>query len=249
VRGVSLAVVTLAAAVAIEQFGFVNATWGGGSGASPVPSPHLFGFNLGPDAGFRGLDDSLPSPVFGFFTLACLVLLCLLVANVRRSSFGQRMLAVRSNERAAAAAGINVTAVKLVAFALAAFIAGVAGVLYSYNFGSVSGLRFGALTALGLIAFAYVGGITMVAGAIFAGLISTQGLFPYALDKWFGVSGNWALLFAGAALIVTLIMNPEGVAGAEYRKKQERKRKRLARKAEAAAVEGAAGLPEGTASS
>jgi branched-chain amino acid transport system permease protein len=239
VRGVSLAVVTLAAAVAIEQFGFVNATWGGGSGASPVPSPHLFGFNLGPDAGFRGLDDSLPSPVFGFVTLGCLVLLCLLVANVRRSSFGQRMLAVRSNERAAAAAGINVTAVKLAAFALAAFIAGVAGVLYSYNFGSVSGVRFGALTALGLIAFAYVGGITMVAGAIFAGLISTAGLFPYALDKWFGVSGNWALLFAGLALIVTLIMNPEGVAGAEYRKKQERKRKRLARRAEPAAVEGA----------
>jgi branched-chain amino acid transport system permease protein len=249
VRGVSLAVVTLAGAVAIEQFGFVNSTWGGGSGASPVPPPRVFGFSIGPDSSFRGLDDSLPSPVFGFFTLACLVLLCLLVANVRRSSFGQRMLAVRSNERAAAAAGINVTAVKLAAFALAAFIAGVAGVLYSYNFGSVSGVRFGALTALGLIAFAYVGGITMVSGAIFAGLISTQGLFPYALDKWFGVSGNWALLFAGLALIVTLIMNPEGVAGAEYRKKQERKQKRLAKKAEAAAVEGTPGLPEGTASS
>jgi branched-chain amino acid transport system permease protein len=245
VRGVSLAVVTLAGAVAIEQFGFVNSTWGGGSGASPVPSPHLFGFNLGPDSSFRGLDDSLPSPVFGFFTLGCLVLLCLLVANVRRSSFGQRMLAVRSNERAAAAAGINVTAVKLAAFALAAFIAGVAGVLYSYNFGSVSAVRFGALSALGLIAFAYVGGITMVSGAIFAGLISTAGLFPYALDKWFGVSGYWALLFAGLALIVTLILNPEGVAGAEYRKKQERKKKRLAKRA-AAAVEGAPGLPEGT---
>jgi branched-chain amino acid transport system permease protein len=247
VRGVSLAVVTLAAAVAIEQFGFVNSTWGGGSAASPVPSPHVFGFNIGFDSSFRGIDDSLPSPVFGFVTLGCLVLLCLLVANVRRSSFGQRMLAVRSNERAAAAAGINVTAVKLAAFALAAFIAGVAGVLYSYNFGSVSAARFGALTALGLIAFAYVGGITMVSGAIFAGLISTQGLFPYALDKWFGVSGNWALLFAGLALIVTLIMNPEGVAGAEYKKKQQRKQKRLAARADAY-VEGAA-LAERTPSS
>jgi branched-chain amino acid transport system permease protein len=226
VRGVSLAVVTLAAAVAIEQFGFVNYRWGGGSSASAVPSPHVFGVNLGPDASFRGLDDSLPSPIFGFFALAVMVALCLLVANVRRSSLGQRMLAVRSNERAAAAAGINVTLVKLTAFGLAAFIAGVAGVLYSYNFGSVNAARFGALTALGLIAFAYVGGITMVSGAIFAGLISTQGLFPYALEKWLGISGNWALLFAGLALIVTLIQNPEGVAGAMYRKKQQ-KRKRL----------------------
>ncbi len=226
VRGVSLAVVTLAAAVAIEQFWFVNQTLGGGSTASPVPSPHLFGFNLGPDASFRGLDDSLPSPVFGFFTLAVMVALCILVASVRRSSLGRQMLAVRSNERAAAAAGINVTYVKLTAFGLAAVVAGVAGVLYSYNFGSVSAARFGALTALGLIAFAYVGGITMISGAIFAGLIATQGLVPYALDKWFGISGNWALLFAGVALIVTLIMNPEGVAGANYKKAQQRRLRR-----------------------
>ena len=47
VRGVSLAVVTLAAAVAIEKFGFANYKWGGGSGASPVPPPKLFGFSLG----------------------------------------------------------------------------------------------------------------------------------------------------------------------------------------------------------
>jgi branched-chain amino acid transport system permease protein len=232
VRGVSLAVVTLAAAVAIEQFGFVNSTWGGGSGASPVPPPKLFGFSLGQDSSFRGLDGNLPSPVFGFFTLAVIVALALLIASVRRSSLGQQMLAVRSNERAAAAAGINVTLVKLTAFGLSALIAGAAGVMYSYNFGGVNAARFGALAALGLLAFAYVGGITMISGAIFAGLISTSGLFPYALDKWLGISGNWALLFAGLALIVTLILNPEGVAGANYKKAQQRR----ARRARAAAA-------------
>jgi branched-chain amino acid transport system permease protein len=226
VRGVSLAVVTLAAVVAIEQFGFVNSTWGGGSGASPVPPPKLFGFSLGPDSSFRGIDDKLPSPVFGFFTLAVIVALCLLIGSVRRSSLGRQMLAVRSNERAAAAAGVNVTVVKLTAFGLSALIAGVAGVLYSYNFGGVNAARFGALAAFGLIAFAYVGGITMISGAILAGLISTSGLVPYALDKWFGVSGNWALLFAGVALIVTLILNPEGVAGANYKKAQQRRARR-----------------------
>jgi branched-chain amino acid transport system permease protein len=226
VRGVSLAVVTLAAAVAIEQFGFVNSTWGGGSGAAPVPTPKLFGWSLGPDSSFRGLDGKLPSPVFGFFLLAVIVVLCLLIAAVRRSSLGGHMLAVRSNERAAAAAGVNVTVVKLTAFGLSAFIAGAAGVMYSYNFGGVNAARFGALAALGLLAFAYVGGITMISGAIFAGLISTSGLFPYALDKWLGVSGNWALLFAGVALIVTLILNPEGVAGANYKKAQQRRARR-----------------------
>jgi branched-chain amino acid transport system permease protein len=230
VRGVSLVVVTLAAAVALEQFGFLNERWGGGDKGSPVRQPELGGLDLSPHAPFRGLDDKLPSPVFGFLVLAATLALCMLVANVRRASLGQRMLAVRSNERAAAAAGVNVRNTKLVGFGIAAFIAGMAGALYAYNFGSVSYSRFGALAALGLIAFAYFGGITMVSGAIIAGVGATEGLFPHAFDRWFGLSGNWAYLIGGFALIVTLLVNPEGIAGTGYKKKQQKKR-RLAAKA------------------
>jgi branched-chain amino acid transport system permease protein len=226
VRGVSLAVVTLAAAVAIEQFVFLSTTWGGGSSSSPVPEPKIFGIDLGPYGPFKGLDGNIPSPVFGFFVLGMLVVLGLFVANMRRTTLGQRMLAVRANERAAAAVGINVRNVKLAAFGISAFIAGIAGALYGYNFSSVTVTRFSALTALSLIAFAYVGGITMVAGTLFAGLISVEGLFPYALEKWFGISGNWALLFGGVALLVTLIQNPDGIAGAMYRKRHARKERR-----------------------
>jgi ABC-type branched-subunit amino acid transport system permease subunit len=117
---------------------------------------------------------------------------------------------------------VNVRNVKLAAFGISSFIAGIGGALYGYNFSSVTVTRFSALTALSLIAFAYVGGITMVSGALFAGLISVDGIFSYALEKWFGVSGNWALLFGGVALIVTLIQNPDGVAGATYRKRRAR---------------------------
>jgi branched-chain amino acid transport system permease protein len=222
VRGVSLAVVTLAAAVAIENFGFTNPTWGGGQTGSPVPEPHLLGLDLGPAAHFRGLDGNQPSPIFGWVVLILTLALCLLVGYVRRGKLGQRMLAVRSNERAAAAAAINPRNVKLAAFAISAVIAGVAGSLYAYNFGSVSGDRFAAVVALSLIAFAYAGGITLISGAAFAGLISTQALFPYALDKWFGLNGNWFLLFGGVILVVTLIQNPEGVAGAFYRQTHRR---------------------------
>ena len=70
VRGVALAVVTLAAAVAVYNFGFINPTWGGGATGSPVPDPSIFGINLGPNASFRGLDGNLPSPVFGWVALA-----------------------------------------------------------------------------------------------------------------------------------------------------------------------------------
>src|SRR5581483_7025119 len=234
VRGVSLAVLTLAAAVAIQQFGFANSTWGGGLTGSPVPSPSLFGLDVGPDSSYRGVDGKLPSPVFGFVVLAVVVLLGLLVANLRRGNLGQRMLAVRSNERAAAAAGINVRNVKLAAFGIGSFVAGMAGALYAYNFGSVSADRFGTVTALGLIAFAYVGGITMVSGALFAGLISAEALVPHALDKWLGISGNWTLLFGGVALIVTLIQDPEGVAGSIHDRRRSRRLRRAERAGEGA---------------
>jgi branched-chain amino acid transport system permease protein len=238
VRGVALAVVTIAAAVAVFNFGFINPTWGGGGTGSPVPDPTIFGVNLGPAASYRGLDGNLPSPVFGWVALGAAVLLSLLVVAVRRGTLGRRMLAVRSNERAAAGAAIDVRNVKLIAFGISALIAGVAGTLYAYNFGSVSADRFSVPLALSLIAFAYAGGITLVSGAVFAGLIAAQGIVPYSLEKWFGLSGNWFLLFGGVVLIVTLIQNPEGVAGSFYRTLQARSARRVKR-AEAEPLEAA----------
>ncbi|MFI2436190.1 branched-chain amino acid ABC transporter permease [Streptomyces sp. NPDC018693] len=232
VRGVSLAVVTLAAALAMEQALFTNTSFGGTAGVT-VPPPRLFGVDLGPGAAFRGLDGNEPSPLFGFLVLSVAVALGLYVANLRRTGLGRRMLAVRSNERAAAAAGVNVRGVKIAAFGISSFIASAAGTLYAYNFGSVSAARFTALAALGLIGFAYIGGITMVSGAVIAGLMSTEAFIPHALDKWFGIKGTWALLFAGVSLIVTLIANPDGIAGANHRRRKARTAARTAKAAQA----------------
>ena len=135
---------------------------------------------------------------------------------------------MRANERAAAATGINVARVKITAYGISSFIAGTAGWMYAYNFGSVSPARFGFLIALGFVAFAYIGGITMVSGAIVGGLIATEGLVPHFFQTILGISGNWVLLFGGLLLIVTLIQNPDGVAGTTYRKRQAAKRAKAA---------------------
>ena len=74
------------------------------------------------------------------------------------------------------------------------------------------------------IAFAYIGGITMVSGAVIGGLVATEGLVPHFFQELLGISGNWTLLVGGLILIVTLIQNPEGVAGTTHRKRQEAKR-------------------------
>ena len=225
VRGVALAVVTIAAAVAVFNFGFVNRPGAEGrparrfrirsssastSGRRPRSAASTGTCRVPCSAGWRSPPPSCSR---------------LLVISVRRGILGQRMLAVRSNERAAAGAAIDVRNVKLIAFGISALIAGVAGTLYAYNFGSVSADRFSVPLALSLIAFAYAGGITLVSGAVFAGLIAAQGIMPYALDKWFGLSGNWFLLFGGLVLIFTLIQNPEGVAGSFYRTAQARARR------------------------
>jgi ABC-type branched-subunit amino acid transport system permease subunit len=241
VRGASLAVVTLAGVVAIEQFGFANTNWGAASGGSPVAQPKLFGLDIGTTAGFRGLDGKVPSPVIGFVFLAVAIALGLLVANVRRSVLGQQMLAVRANERSAAAAGVEVARVKIAAYAISSFIAGTAGWMYAYNFGSVSAARFGILIALGFVAFAYIGGITMVSGAVVGGLVATEGLIPYTIEELFNISGNWTLLLGGLILIVTLIQNPDGIAGTTYRKRVAAKRARTA----AAAVNAGGGDLDG----
>lgn len=214
VRGVSLAIVTLAGAVAMEQFVFANPVIGGGSSGAPVNAPHLFGLNLGPNAAFPINAATPPSPVFGFVCVIAALVLGMLVANLRRSDLGNRMLAVRSNERAAAATGVNVRNVKLIGFAISSFIAGIAGALYAYNFGSVTAERFGVLTALGFVAFAYLGGITTVSGAIVGGLLATEGLVIHAVNVWFGVPISYQLLIAGLALILTIMFNPTGIAGA-----------------------------------
>src|SRR3954451_14198366 len=222
VRGVSLAVVTLAAAVAIEQFGFANSTWGAGATGSPVPELDFLGIDLGTRASFRGLDGDVPSPILGFVVLAAVIVLGFLVAKTRRSGLGRRMLAVRSNERAAAATGVNVRNTKFAAYAISSFIAGVGGVLYGYSLGSVSAERFGILIALGFVAFAYVGGITMVSGAVIGGLIATSGVIPHIFEAELGISGTWTLLVAGVTLILNLILFPDGVAGSRYQKKQQK---------------------------
>ncbi len=228
VRGVNLAVITLAAAVAIEQLVFKNKSFAGESGALRVRAPSIFGSSWGPEnteleiLGLKGRDDVPPNVWFGVICLVFVVVLSLMVVNVRRSSTGRHFLAVRSNERAAAAAGINVAGTKVLAFALAAFIAGLGGALSGYRFGSVTPQYFGAFASLTFLAFAYLGGIATVSGAIMAGLIIPNGINFNFLENILHIDPGYATLIGGIGLIFTSIQNPEGLAGAPRVIKQRR---------------------------
>ena len=209
VRGVNLAIVTLAAASAIDALVFSGTWLSGGLAGSEVSNPTFLGINLGIDDG-----PVYPRAVFGILVLFIVCAVGVGVARLRNSPTGLAFLAVRSNERAAAAAGIDVTRVKLMAFALSSFIAGLAGGLLAYQQGTVSPATFSAFTSLALLAIAYVAGVGRIAGAVIAGvLFSANGFLVTYLDRTFDV-GVYQVLLAGFALTITAVKNPDGVAAA-----------------------------------
>ena len=212
VRGVQLAILTLAGATALNSFYFGNPSFGVPAAGAPVPQPTVFGFTIGTTSPVRALDGAQPSPLFGAGVLVTLIAIALVVGNIRRGSLGKRMLAVRSNERSAAAVGISPARIKLIAFVLATVIMALAGICYAYDFGGLDPTQFTVFNTLSLVAFAYLGGITTVRGALTGGFIITQGLASYTLNRYLGISVTFQLILAGVLLVVTVITNPDGIA-------------------------------------
>jgi branched-chain amino acid transport system permease protein len=115
--------------------------------------------------------------------LACIVALAyLLVVSVRRSGFGQRLLAMKDSPAACATLGLDLTRLKLRVFALSAAMAGVGGALYAGTLGSVSPERFNLFESLPLLLLTVVGGIGTAAGPLFTGVL--LGGFPIAIAIW-----------------------------------------------------------------
>jgi ABC-type branched-subunit amino acid transport system permease subunit len=207
VRGVNLAVLTLSAGVAAESIYFSNATYVGGNGTPTVMRPTLFGVELG-----IGTPGHYPRPEFVVMLIVVAVPLALAVVGVRRSSIGLQMLAVRANERAAAANGINVALIKVIAFGMSAFLAGLAGAFIAYlNYGGFSSASFDPFLSLSLVASVFIVGITSVSGAVLAAFAFAGGLWVVLLQRYLPFQ-TWYGVFAGAALILSAVTVPEGIA-------------------------------------
>ncbi|HEY8527600.1 MAG TPA: branched-chain amino acid ABC transporter permease/ATP-binding protein [Acidimicrobiales bacterium] len=204
-RGLTLGVVTLALAYAIEAVWFRNTDIVDTAGARVTP-PSMFGIDLGIGSG-----QEFPRIEFGLVCLVTLVLVAWGVAALRRSALGSAMLAVRANERSAAGVGVNVVRVKVLSFALASFIAGLGGSLLAYRRGLVTFDSFTAIGGLTLLSTAYLAGVTSVWGGLHAGILASSGIVFVAMDRWVDL-GDWFQVITGVLLIFTLITNPEGIA-------------------------------------
>ena len=197
----------------IDRFVFNNPDLTGGFEGASVDPPHLFGVDLAYTSG-----RTTAQPVFGVFVLVVLTAVALVLSNLRRSGTGRRLLAVRTNERAATSMGVNVARTKFVAFGISSFIAGLAGTLIAYQQTHISAPSFLPLVSIAFLAIAFLGGITTVAGGITGGILVAGGLMTVVLDDLiFSRSANGVALqdlIGGIGLILTAILNPEGIAGA-----------------------------------
>jgi sulfate-transporting ATPase len=201
-RGINLAIVTLGLGSTIELMLFRNREYTGGVQGTQVGNPELFGYDIG----------SITYPErYGIFVLAMALLTVIVVANVRRGRSGRRLIAVRTNERAAAALGIDVMITKLFAFSFASAIAALGGILLAFRLSSISYQSFTSFTSITYVGIAIVGGVGYLLGAFVGSTMATAGFTQEVLEStWDGV-GRWIQLISGISILLIVLYNKDGV--------------------------------------
>ncbi|PKN71501.1 MAG: branched-chain amino acid ABC transporter permease [Deltaproteobacteria bacterium HGW-Deltaproteobacteria-12] len=205
-RGDYLAIVTLAFAEIIR---LVLENWNafsfGPSGISNIPRPGFFGINLTPEQ----------SAIYLYFLLIILCILTIFVIHrLQHSRIGRAWVALREDELACQAMGIDRTKAKLTAFALGATWAGMAGVLFAAKTTFINPASFTFLESAMILSIVVLGGMGSIVGVIIAALALIL------LPEYLRVFSDYRMIIFGAALIIMMIFRPQGIL-ADVRKRYE----------------------------
>jgi branched-chain amino acid transport system permease protein len=201
-RGLTLAVSTLAFGLFVSSY-LLNRT------VYPI---NFLGFEIPewlPSRRFDrgtmlGIDASSETAMF-YIALAVLALSLLMVVGWRRSRTGRVLIAIRENEKAALAYGVNVTRTSLAAFAFSGFLAAIAGVLYVQHANGLSSDPYLPVRSLELFTMVVIGGLGSLPGALL-GAVYVQGVD-------FFLPAEWQFLATGAGLLLVLLLMPSGFGG------------------------------------
>lgn len=208
-RGLNLAIIILGAAVAIQELLFKWDWFVGSIASTQVPEP-----KVGPiDLTIRAAGDAYPRIPFGLLCIAVLAASGYAVARIRRGRTGLSWLAVRSNERAAAAVGIDVPGAKLSSFALSALLAALGGCLLAYQRLTLSADSFGVFSSLTLLALTYLAGIAAMSGSLVAGGLAPVGVFAIAMGQNVGKPSPYQFVLSGLLLVAMAVLYPDGITG------------------------------------
>nr|BFE61895.1 branched-chain amino acid ABC transporter permease/ATP-binding protein [Dactylosporangium thailandense] len=211
-RGMNLAVVTLCLAVVLEHQIFSSTERTGGFTGINVGSPKIFGIDM---------DTYFWPSRYAIFCLVLFVLAALMVANLRRGRAGRRLVAVRSNERAAASIGISVARAKIFAFGISAGLAAAGGVLLSFRQPNVTFVpTYTAFQSIFAVVFSIIGGIGYLVGAVIGAMYAPAGLlsgvisqlFPGTAFAQFISRNEVGQMILGLTLLLVLPQLPNGLA-------------------------------------
>ncbi|HZA84865.1 MAG TPA: hypothetical protein VFC13_25870, partial [Actinomycetes bacterium] len=192
-RGLTLAVSTLAFGLFVSQY-MLNRT---------IFSDWLPGRRI--DRGtILGIELAGETAMF-YAALAVLALALIMVVGLRRSRTGRVLIAIRENERAARAYGINATRTQLAAFAFSGFLAAIAGALYVHQQTGLSTDPYLPQRSLELFTMVVIGGLGSLPGALLGAT------YVHSID--FFLPNRWQFLATGVGLLFVLLLLPSGLGG------------------------------------
>ena len=206
VKGIYLAVATLAFGFIVEE---VMARWEhvtGGNAGLTVKAPAMFGWTAS------------SAQAFYLVVLVVCVVVTLGVLNLLRSSTGRAFIAIRDSEISAQSMGIHLARYKTLSFALSAAIVGVAGALYAHKLRFISPEQFGIAQSIDLLLLVVVGGLGSVHGAFFGAIFLITmpqliGLFKDWLPPAIGQATGLQAVVFGVVLMLFVLFEPTGLYG------------------------------------
>jgi len=207
-KGIYLAIATLAAQLVLEFVFLHGGALTGGSSGLLLDPPTILGFVFDTEARMYYL--------LLFFAAAAL----LMVANIMRTRYGRAFVAIRDYYLSAEIVGVNLFWFKLVAFGVSSFLAGVSGGLWAHYTGYISAEQFNIGLSISYLAMIIIGGMGSVLGSVFGAVFVV--LMPEALNAlanslsavFPGISQSLVALREGVfglVLILFLIFEPEGL--------------------------------------
>lgn len=200
-RGDYLAIVTLGF---IQIVHLVLNNWnsltGGPNGILGIARPSIASFEF-------------TQPIhFYYLILGIAVLAAIVITRLNNSRVGRAWIAMREDEIAAEAAGIDTTRMKCLAFSLGAFWAGIAGVFFAGKFAFVSPESFTFFESVFVLAMVVLGGMGSIPGAIIGAIILI--ILPEILRGF----ASYRMIIFGAALVAMMAFRPQGIIGSPRRK-------------------------------
>jgi branched-chain amino acid transport system permease protein len=217
-KGVYLAIATLAFNVIVEEIVTRWESLTGGNQGKLVKAIEIFGVRFDTGASFSLLGYPLTKGAsFYYLCVALTVLCCLALINLLRSPTGRAFVAIRDSEVSAACMGINLARYKTMSFALSAALTGVGGALYAHKISFISPEQFALVQSIELVTIVIIGGIGSLHGAVLGaafiimlpqGIAIAKGWLPETIPQ----AGLQSVVF-GLILIGFIVFEPYGLYG------------------------------------